>query len=344
MPPPTDPSESGYTPPRAPLWGTSDPAGGPRRPARPLLWDGAPAPAAAPAGPDPADQPATPPDEADPSVHTAGQPAAGQATVWRPTAGQSAVGQSAAGPAAPPRSAGRGFGRQGGFGLDRGPLIGLITVALLAVSTIVVIAVRSGSSTDAAVSAPTFPEAPTDVITGEPTYDPTEDPTPTPDPTTDDPTPTPDPTDGPVPAGYQLVTGPAAVEVPVPETWPVKPGAVPSNLQADDPAVPGRFLRFGGDPVDGSDPVATVRDYEAKTPSIRTGYHRIRLEPVAFGPSGLAADWEFTFLKDGGIRHAYGRYWYDAGTLYVVYLSSYDSDWAASADVLKVVLNDSGPS
>jgi hypothetical protein len=140
------------------------------------------------------------------------------------------------------------------------------------------------------------------------------------------------------------VSGPAGVQVPVPEDWSLGPGAVPSNLQADDPAVPGRFLRFGGDPADGTDPVATVGRYEAESPGIRTGYQRIRLEPVSFGPSSLGADWEFTFLRNGRTRHAYGRYWYDGGTLHVVYLSTYETDWSSSADLLQVVLTYSSSS
>jgi hypothetical protein len=337
---PTDPPESGYTPPRAPLWGTPDPAGGDRRPARPLLWDGAPGPADAPAGPHQADQPATP-------LNGTARPLAPPHAAGQPPVGQPAGGQPAAGQSGPGRWAGRGFGGAwAGVGLGRGPLVAIAVIVLLAVSTVVVVAVRSGSSTGAAASSAAAPPvAPPGAIAGDPngdsTLDQTEDPTPTTEPTTEEPTPAPT---GSVPAGYQVVTGPAGVEVPVPESWPVKPGAVPSNLQADDPAVPGRFLRFGGDPVDGSDPVATVRGYEADTPSIRAGYHRIRLEPVAYGPSGLAVDWEFTFVKDGQTRHAYGRYWYDAGTLYVVYLSAYDSDWAASTDVLQVVMTYSGPS
>jgi hypothetical protein len=304
---PTDRPQPDYSPPRAPLWGLPDPA--------PHGSGTVPG-----SGTTPGPERAVP--ESDP-------PAPPTSAVLQPA------------PGARPHS-----------GMDRRVLLGIAAIVLVALSTVIVIAVRAGSERDSPTAAPPVGYTiPTPDGAADPTDDttyPTDDASAaddtdysTEDPISDAPTPT--GSAEAVPDGYRIVSGPAGVRVPVPEAWSLGPAAVPSNLQADDPAEPGRFLRFGGDPADGSDPVATVGRYEADSPSIRTGYHRIRLEPVAFGPSSLGADWEFTFLRDGQMRHAYGRYWHDAGTLYVVYLSTYEADWSSSAELLQVVLNYSGP-
>jgi hypothetical protein len=139
-------------------------------------------------------------------------------------------------------------------------------------------------------------------------------------------------------SGYTVYQGPGDISVPIPSGWAVHAGVVPSNEQADDPNVPGRFIRFGADEMNAGNAVAAVSRSESMTPTIRPGYRRLRLRPVAFGPDGDAADWEFTFTKDGRTRHAYGRYWRQNGLLYVVYLSTWQDDWAASAGVLQFLL------
>jgi hypothetical protein len=145
-----------------------------------------------------------------------------------------------------------------------------------------------------------------------------------------------------LPDGYTPVSGPGGVRVPIPSSWSVHAGAVATNLQADDPGRPGRFVRFGADAMSSGDALATIQSYERDTPTIRKGYQRLRLESVSFGPTGTAVDWEFTFSKDGRSRHAYGRYWYEDGLLYVVYLSAWSVDWPDSQDILTVVLNGAG--
>jgi hypothetical protein len=142
-----------------------------------------------------------------------------------------------------------------------------------------------------------------------------------------------------LPDGFAMVSGPGGVQVPIPATWSVHAGAVPTNLQADDPGRPGRFIRFGGDAMPLDDALAAVRMYERATPSIRTDYRRLRLARVSFGPIGEGVDWEFTFSKDGRQRHAYGRYWQQNGLLYVVYLSTWEDDWPDSHDILAEALN-----
>lgn len=237
-------------------------------------------------------------------------------------------------PAPPPRS-----------GPPVAALAAIAAIVLLAVATVVIVGVR-GDGGEAAAGSTAQPSGigldtgVVDPATADPTFDPTTaepttaEPT-TPEPTTDAPTPEP----GEPGSGYRIIPGPAGIQVPIPDTWSVHAGAVDSNLQADDLATSGRFLRFGGDRLEVADTLAAVRLQEKKTPTIRTGYRRIRLAEVAAGPTGQAVDWEFTFSKDGGTRHAYGRYWLQNGTVYVVYLSSAESDWVTGTDILTTVMN-----
>jgi len=225
-------------------------------------------------------------------------------------------------------------------------IVAIAAIVLVAVATVVIVGVRGGGSGTAASGNgqpsgigldttavdptavdPTAVEPSTvDATTVEPT---------TPEPTTDAPTTEPS---APV-NGYTIVPGPAGIHVPVPDGWSVHAGAAASNLQADDPATEGRFLRFGGDPLQTADLLSAVRLLETSTPTIRAGYQRIRLAKVNAGPTREAVDWEFTFTRDGGTRHAYGRYWLQNGIVYVVYLSSAESDWLSGTDILTTVID-----
>ncbi len=148
--------------------------------------------------------------------------------------------------------------------------------------------------------------------------------------------------DAPVPSSYRTVSGPEGVHVAIPADWTVKPGAVPSNLQADSPDGTS-LIRFGGSAAESGSLLDTVASNETDNPNIATGYVRLRLEPVAT-MTIEAVDWEFEFVnKDGFLRHSYGRYWRLGGIDYVVYASSDAARWDAMLETVDVMVRTAGP-
>jgi hypothetical protein len=140
---------------------------------------------------------------------------------------------------------------------------------------------------------------------------------------------------------YRTVSGPAGVYVAIPADWTVKPGAVPSNFQADSPAAD-RLIRFGGSASTDMSLLDTVASNETSNPNIADGYQRIQLAPVP-NLSVEAVDWEFTFVKDGVTKHSYGRYWRRDGIDFVVYASTAADLWPSMTEIVEVMVSTAGP-
>ncbi|MEU5693242.1 hypothetical protein [Actinosynnema sp. NPDC020468] len=144
------------------------------------------------------------------------------------------------------------------------------------------------------------------------------------------------------PQGYRRVTGPGGIEVSIPQDWPVKPGAVPSNQQADNPKSPGDLLRFGGGPAVPGALYDSLVAAETENPTIAAGYTRVKLEKITNRADTV--DWEFEYDKDGTRRHVFGRYWRLGGTDYVVYASAGAGTWSTMRPILDVLLGSVTPS
>ncbi|TCO59756.1 hypothetical protein [Actinocrispum wychmicini] len=141
---------------------------------------------------------------------------------------------------------------------------------------------------------------------------------------------------------WRRVSGPAGISVEIPADWPTKPGAVPSNVQADSTQVVGDLIRFGGSTSPSKTLLASVMDSEANTPTIRDGYERLQLGVV--DNSADAVVWEFVFTaKDGMNRHAIGRFWRLGQVDYVVYASSSVDSWPAMAAVYQHMVSTVSP-
>ncbi|GAB2995687.1 hypothetical protein [Amycolatopsis acidiphila] len=148
---------------------------------------------------------------------------------------------------------------------------------------------------------------------------------------------------GDVPDGYRRATGPADVEVSIPDSWPVKSGAIESNDQADDPSGSGSFLRYGGSPSPSMSLLDAVRQNEVTNSGIRNGYQRLRLENATTASGDETVAWEFLFTKDGVQRHALGWFWRSGGYDRVVYASSATSSWTDLRPVVDVLIGSAGP-
>jgi hypothetical protein len=125
---------------------------------------------------------------------------------------------------------------------------------------------------------------------------------------------------------FRRVEGPAGLSVAIPETFQLTASPSAANQQAADPANPDAFLRFGGSAAPKATLRAEIEAGERTNPNVRAGYQRVQLTNVTFQGT-TAVDWEFTFVKDGRTRHAYGRYWRVGGTGYVVYGSAPVDKW-----------------
>lgn len=135
------------------------------------------------------------------------------------------------------------------------------------------------------------------------------------------------------------VTGPRGISVEIPADWPVKPGAVASNMQADSPLVTGDLVRFGGSASPAMTMLAAVTDQETTNPNIRLGYQRLRLTEIS--PNVVL--WEFLFRKDGVDRHGIGQFWRLNRTDYVVYASASVDSWPDMQPIFDVMTQTATP-
>jgi hypothetical protein len=210
---------------------------------------------------------------------------------------------------------------------------GIVAVIWLAIAAVVSLAADGGKT---AGSGPTY-AAPRSTVgstsrtSGSPTAGRTSTTSPRP------PTPTQPP------SGLQVVTSPAGLSVSIPAGWTIVPGAVPTNLQADEPGGTGVYVRFGGDPAAGGSLLATVTGYDADVAGRREGYQRLRLEAVSPRGTGETVEWEFLFVRDGIQYHAQGHYWRSDETEYVVYAAAPVASWDRAGSVLQVMIQTAYP-
>jgi hypothetical protein len=99
------------------------------------------------------------------------------------------------------------------------------------------------------------------------------------------------------------------------------------------------FVRFGGAVPPDVALLTEIQNGESGNPNVRNGYQRIQLAELSF-LGQPAVDWEFTFVKDGVTRHAFGRYWRQDGLTYVIYLSAPADRWL-DVDWIFQIMSDS---
>ncbi|HSV66639.1 MAG TPA: serine/threonine-protein kinase [Mycobacteriales bacterium] len=128
-------------------------------------------------------------------------------------------------------------------------------------------------------------------------------------------------------AAYRTFTDPRGTyTVSVPQGWVAEPGQR-GVVDVQDPADSGRFLRFISD-RSGRDPLAVLRSEEPGFAKRYPSYTKISLGVVDFRGFD-AADWEFTFVKDGVTKHVLYRTFRVDRRRYGIYLSAPDPQFAA---------------
>jgi len=122
-----------------------------------------------------------------------------------------------------------------------------------------------------------------------------------------------------VPAGYYRFTDPTGFSIGVPAGWRVSHAG--HYVYVRDPANGGVFLIIDQSGQPKPDPLADWRQQAAARQSSYPDYHLVTLRAVPYPQAEKAADWEFTYKRNGVIiqvlnrnilanaHHAYALYW-----------------------------------
>jgi eukaryotic-like serine/threonine-protein kinase len=122
-----------------------------------------------------------------------------------------------------------------------------------------------------------------------------------------------------VPSGYYRFTNSTGFSIGVPVGWQIQ--HVGHYVYISDPANGGIFLLIDQSDQPKADPLADWREQAAARQSSYPGYRLIRLAAVSYPQAERAADWQFTYDRDGtevevlnrnvlaNAQHAYALYW-----------------------------------
>jgi eukaryotic-like serine/threonine-protein kinase len=122
-----------------------------------------------------------------------------------------------------------------------------------------------------------------------------------------------------VPSGYYRFTNSTGFSIGVPAGWQIQ--HVGHYVYIRDPANSGIFLLIDQSDQPKPDPLADWQEQAAARQSSYPGYRLIRLAAVSYPQAEKAADWQFTYDRDGvevevlnrnvlaNAQHAYALYW-----------------------------------
>ena len=124
---------------------------------------------------------------------------------------------------------------------------------------------------------------------------------------------------GTVPSGYYRFTNSTGFSIAVPVGWPIQ--HVGHYVYVRDPANGGIFLLIDQSDQPKSNPLSDWQQQATARQSSYPGYHLIRLAAVSYPQAEAAADWQFTYDRNGvevevlnrnvlaNAHHAYALYW-----------------------------------
>jgi eukaryotic-like serine/threonine-protein kinase len=133
---------------------------------------------------------------------------------------------------------------------------------------------------------------------------------------------------GALPAGYYRFTNSTGFSIGVPDGWQIQ--HVGHYVYIIDPSNAGIFLLIDQSDTPKPNPLLDWEQQAANRASTYPDYHLIRLESVYYPQAEKAADWEFTYAKDGILVHILNRnVLANAHHAYALYWSTPESDWNA---------------
>jgi eukaryotic-like serine/threonine-protein kinase len=131
-----------------------------------------------------------------------------------------------------------------------------------------------------------------------------------------------------IPAGFYRFTNSTGFSIGVPDGWQIS--HVGHYVYITDPDNGGIFLLIDQSDNPKPDPLADWEQQQANRESSYQDYHLIRLEAVSYPQAEKAADWEFTYDKNGMPVHVLNRnILANAHHAYALYWSTPESDWNA---------------
>jgi hypothetical protein len=133
---------------------------------------------------------------------------------------------------------------------------------------------------------------------------------------------------GAIPAGFYRFTNSTGFSIGVPNGWQIS--HVGHYVYITDPNNGGIFLLIDQSDNPNPNPLADWEQQEANRESGYPDYHRIRLQSVNYSQAEKAADWEFTYDRNGVMVHILNRnILANADHAYALYWSTPESDWNA---------------
>lgn len=133
---------------------------------------------------------------------------------------------------------------------------------------------------------------------------------------------------GALPAGYYRFTNSTGFSIGVPRGWNISHDG--HYVYIRDPANSGIFLLIDQSDQPRPDPLADWRQQAASRQSSYPGYHLIQLRSVHYTQAEKAADWEFTYDRNGVVVRVLNRnILANAQHAYALYWSTPASDWDA---------------
>jgi hypothetical protein len=139
---------------------------------------------------------------------------------------------------------------------------------------------------------------------------------------------------GPAPAGFHTYQDPTGFSIAVPNGWVVSHQGVDVYVSPPSGAA---FLLIDQTSHPKPDPLADWQQQEANRIGTYPGYHRIRLEAISYPQAEKAADWEFTYDRQGVPTHVLNRnVLANATHAYALYWSTPQRQWAQSLHIFDV--------
>ena len=133
---------------------------------------------------------------------------------------------------------------------------------------------------------------------------------------------------GAIPAGFYRFTNSTGFSIGVPNGWQIS--HVGHYVYITDPNNGGIFLLIDQSDNPQPDPLADWEQQQANRESSYPDYHLIRLQSVNYPQAEKAADWEFTYDRNGVMVHILNRnVLANAHHAYALYWSTPESDWNA---------------
>ena len=135
-------------------------------------------------------------------------------------------------------------------------------------------------------------------------------------------------TSGAIPAGFYRFTNSTGFSIGVPNGWQIS--HVGHYVYITDPDNGGIFLLIDQSDNPNPNPLADWQQQQANRESSYPDYHLIRLVSVSYPQAEKAADWEFTYDRNGVPVHILNRnVLANAHHAYALYWSTPESDWNA---------------